>query len=162
MALEGRKIGREENRGGDDKGDDHERRSTCVSYPSLVALALKLLTNAIQVCWHTIILGIPIFNRSIGVHLGRITVLSSLGLSMGRGWVGELCRNTFDRILGPLDSGTLGLLARGVGIALLGLSPEERLDSLPSEVCIFAIIYSASFPAGMKRTLRPTWSFLGC
>lgn len=147
MALEGRKIGREGDRGGDGKGADHERRSTCLSYPSLVALALKLLTNAIQACWHTMILGIPIFNRSIGVNLGRITILSFLGLSMGRGWVGELCCNTFDRLLGRLDSGTLGIFARDVGIALLGLPPEERLDSFPSEVCIFAIISSASFSA---------------
>lgn len=161
MALEGRRIGSEENNRGDDKGADHERRSACLPYQLLVALALKLLANAIQVCWHTIILGIPIFNR-IGVHLRRINRLSSLGLSMGRGWVGELFRNTFDRLLGPLDSRTLGLFARDVGIALLGLSPEERLDSFPSEVCIFAIISSALFPAGMKRTLRPTWSFLGC
>lgn len=70
--------------------------------------------------------------------------------------------DTFDHLLGPLDSGVLGLSAWDVDVAVLGLVPVERLDSFPSTVCICAMACHQRFPMVDEGTMGPTWSFLSC
>lgn len=93
-------------------------RYVCLAYPSLATVALKLLTNTSQVSSHTIV----------------------VGMVLGRRRVWKLCFSTLDRLIDSLGSGLPALFARDVGMALLGLVREEKLDSLSATVCVWAVI----------------------
>lgn len=95
-----------------------------ISYPSVISIARKLLTNTIQVSTGTIVSAVP----------GP----GAVALMMCDSWVEEMAINGFDRLLGPLGSALLALFARDEGISLLGCSPEERLDLVLGMACVFA------------------------
>lgn len=95
-----------------------------ISYPSVMSVACKLLTNTIQVSTGTIVSAVP----------GP----GAMALLLRDSWVEEMAINGFDRLLGPLGSALLALFAGDKGISLLGCSPEERLDLLLGMASVFA------------------------